>query len=73
MTVKPKLGGVVQIGRKHYDVMQAPVKAHDAYVIVVRSQDNLRSYWAKSPDFRQGCGPWQLDGFVDDQSGGRNA
>lgn len=65
MSKKPKPGGAVQISRKLYDVLEGPYFAGAVYRLMVRSQADGGGYWAESPRWRGGCGPWKIAGPID--------
>lgn len=60
MTKRAKLGGIVMISRKLYEVVEAPVRDHNHYRIRVRPKEGGPTFVAVSEDWRCGCGPWKL-------------
>lgn len=62
MSTKPKPGGRVQISGKKYTVLEGPKRSGKWFRIMVRSNETQGGYWARSEEWRAGCGPWKIEG-----------
>jgi hypothetical protein len=60
MSRKPRLGGTVMISGGLYTVLEGPLKRGTEYRIMIRAKDDEGVYWAASPNWRGGRGPWVL-------------
>ncbi len=60
MSIRPKVGGMVQIGGKSYKVISPPIRCSPAFRMNVEDEDgNSLSVW--SDGWRTGHGPWRKD------------